>query len=426
MQQSHHNIGMYNQSVSGWSGYSLEDQSASYPSPLSLANYPCLPNYREPLSGKQAIHFAAEHGHTDIVLMLLKVGVACGEVDQEGRTVYHIAVERGLEALVRQLIVVERQKWRHYLQEYQSKGYDTMMSPQRPLLIRNCGGKLPIDLAMDRGERKIARLLIDAMLEIYQATRNESPPSPSHSPLKGKIASRGASGSFVSLNLSSIRRQIGVEDREDAGGIMKSDANEREGLEGWSNAVHLSREMSEWLQQLRRQLEGEPTTSNVTRLSGKAGGRGEEESLLVSRNVSPVMMTVSRSSSITGDGRELEDGKKEAKSDETLPSRVLPLVTPTTSKKTSTLRSYFSPFSSHWIGSLRGKRGSSQAYHSPTRELRSGESKDESVVLEEKEDEEEQRERLKAAEEEEWNDTMEYLMALTPLSLRAIKPDVEL
>eukprot|EP01040_Poterioochromonas_malhamensis_P012465 gene12465-13636_t len=403
---THHHASLH--SISGMNfDPDVMDEESDYPSPLSLAQYSCLPTFRDPLSGKQALHIAAQFGHTEIVAMLLRIGVSCGEVDNDGRSLYHIAVEHKHPAVIAQVIEVEREKWRHYCQlqlphsRHKTGGYETMMAPQKPLFLRDWQGRLALDLARDRGERKIALTLVRAMIDIYGgahlAKRAAATSSASPSPRKGNSHSHHGT-SFISLNISPIRRPV---DSEPAAPYK-------------SSSLGMSEEVFDYLSLTLRQLERDSDASAAgydvdfhqrqeeRRRREKEGG-----------DVSAVVVRASSSDVITGNNE--GEGKEE------------PRLSQSEKKKTKSL--FLSPFSTDWIGSVRGR----ERARNGARRGKGGlglfgrESKEETLALEEKGDdlaivvEEDEKE-----EEEDWMmDKEEYMMALSPLSLKALKPDAD-
>jgi ankyrin repeat protein len=68
--------------------------STSLPCPLSLAVFSSLPSHHSSLTGKSALHLAAEEGHSDIVLLLLKIGMSLSDVDKESNNIYHLFLNR--------------------------------------------------------------------------------------------------------------------------------------------------------------------------------------------------------------------------------------------------------------------------------------------------------------------------------------------
>jgi ankyrin repeat protein len=161
------------------------------PCPLSLSKYACHPNQREAITGKQAIHLAAENNHPEIILALLNIGISLAEEDNYGNTVYHYAVKgkNRPKHLLEKLISIEKAKHQYYQENIQPKGFDNMNYSSRPLLFRNQIGKLPLDVAIDLGEEALALILVTGMLEIYgTASVSQSlPASPPFSPLPYSI-----------------------------------------------------------------------------------------------------------------------------------------------------------------------------------------------------------------------------------------------
>jgi ankyrin repeat protein len=76
---------------------SLKKSSTFYPCPLSLAAFSSLPSHRSSLTGKSALHLAAEEGHSQMVLLLLKIGMSLSDADKENNNVYHLYLNRLLE-----------------------------------------------------------------------------------------------------------------------------------------------------------------------------------------------------------------------------------------------------------------------------------------------------------------------------------------
>lgn len=116
--------------------------------PLSV--YMCEPCRRDAVLGRQAAHIAADNGHTEIVCALLEIGVSCAVIDLYGDNLLHIASRRGNTALINKLIESEYKEWEafHSLVK-KGKTLETLLVRPKSLLLKNCAGDSPLDLALE-------------------------------------------------------------------------------------------------------------------------------------------------------------------------------------------------------------------------------------------------------------------------------------
>jgi ankyrin repeat protein len=135
--------------------------------PKSLTHFACRPDYRDPGTGKSAIHFAAEKNHADVVLLLLSIGVSCGTLDSNGNSLYHFAVQCGSRDLIKKVIPIEKERHKLYRQLILPQGYDNMSYALKPLFARNNYGKLALDLALDLRDYALSLELVNGMIDIY-------------------------------------------------------------------------------------------------------------------------------------------------------------------------------------------------------------------------------------------------------------------
>lgn len=74
----------------------------------------CQPAARDPISGRQALHIAAEAGHASVVERLLTAGVSVLSVDKNEDSVFHIAARRGHVQVFLSAARLEAESWRKY------------------------------------------------------------------------------------------------------------------------------------------------------------------------------------------------------------------------------------------------------------------------------------------------------------------------
>lgn len=182
--------------------------------PLSV--YMCEPCRRDSTLGRQAAHIAADNGHTEIVASLLEIGMSCADTDLYGDNLMHMAARRGNGALITKLIESETKEWEAF-QGLQKKGktLETLHHRAKSILLKNCAGDSPLDLAMENRHFTAFEELLTAAARLYgvmdpavlekfavQLEQVVLPPSPT------SRSSKSNSSASSEVRLSSAERHL--------------------------------------------------------------------------------------------------------------------------------------------------------------------------------------------------------------------------
>jgi ankyrin repeat protein len=134
--------------------------------PLSL--FCCLPAARELSSGRQAVHLAAVGGHGEALCMLLDIGVSCAETDRHGDNVFHLLANGGHTDACVLVINCERTQWSAHTSLVRDKLLQTMQTRRQSLCCENYRGKTCAEVAVEGGHFALAKLLLEASVDIYR------------------------------------------------------------------------------------------------------------------------------------------------------------------------------------------------------------------------------------------------------------------
>ena len=120
-----------------------------------------------------AILLAAMNDHTDVVFLLLAIGLSYLDTDQEGNNLLHIAASQGNLGLMK--AIVKREITRHIQNQKDRRESRFLNTPLRDryLKTKNRSGQTPLELARINGHKEIEDLLQGAVC-CYQEDKKYS------------------------------------------------------------------------------------------------------------------------------------------------------------------------------------------------------------------------------------------------------------
>lgn len=106
---------------------------------------------------------AAMNNHTDVVFLLLAIGLSYLDTDQEGNNLLHIAASKGNLGLMK--AIVKREITRHIQNQKDRRESRFLNTPLRDryLKTKNRYGQTPLELARINGHKEIEDLLLGAV-----------------------------------------------------------------------------------------------------------------------------------------------------------------------------------------------------------------------------------------------------------------------
>ncbi len=137
------------------------------PTSLPIASFKCSPSFMNPVSGEQAMHIAARHGHIDVIKILISIGLPWYSLNNKGENLFHIAVSTKNHDLMSELIQLEKKRYAIMLEVSQERMLQDMKPIERVMTKPNVFGQTPLYLAKQQNDDELVTMLVENIKKVY-------------------------------------------------------------------------------------------------------------------------------------------------------------------------------------------------------------------------------------------------------------------